>query len=92
MPRPYEVVLHLYTHCTHALCNVHHLRELEGVWEEDNKQQWAREMKALLEEINRAVKDAGDVLEASESEKYRERYRAILQNAEAESPPPDDLY
>ncbi len=48
-----------YTSCTHALCNAHHLRELEGVWEEDNKQQWAREMKALLEEINRATSNAG---------------------------------
>lgn len=79
-----------YTHCTHALCNAHHLRELEGVWEEDKKQQWAKEMKALLEETNRAVKDAGGVLESSESEKYRQRYRAILQNAEGESPPPDE--
>ena len=77
-----------YTYpCTHALCNAHHLRELEGVWEEDNKQRWAKEMKALLEEINRATNDAGGMLEASESEKYRQRYRAILQNAEAESPP-----
>jgi transposase len=79
-----------YTNCTHALCNAHHLRELEGVWEGDNKQQWAKSMKALLEEINRAVRDAGGLLEAVESEKYRQRYRAILQNAEAESPPPDE--
>lgn len=47
-------------------------------------------MKVVLEEINRAVKDAGGVLETSESEKYRQRYRAILLNAEAESPPPDE--
>ncbi|MDG5996537.1 MAG: IS66 family transposase [Candidatus Brocadia sp.] len=79
-----------YTRCTHALCNAHHLRELEGVWEEDKKQPWAKEMKALLEEINRAVKDAGGLLENGESEKYRQRYRGILQNAEAESPPPDE--
>ena len=75
--------------CTHALCNAHHLRELEGVWEED-KQQWAKEMKTLLEEINRAVKDAGGLLETGESEKYRQRYRAIVKNAEAECPPPDE--
>lgn len=49
-----------YTYsCTHALCNAHHLRELEGVWEEDNKQRWAKEMKTLLEEINCATNDAG---------------------------------
>ncbi|TWU52606.1 Transposase IS66 family protein [Candidatus Brocadiaceae bacterium B188] len=78
-----------YTTCTHALCNAHHLRELEGVWEEDNKQRWAKETKALLEEINCAIKDAGGLLETHESEKYRQRYRAILQNAETECPPPD---
>lgn len=78
-----------YTNCTHALCNAHHLRELEGVWEEDAMQQWAKEMKALLGEINRAVQEAGGLLETNESEKYRQRYRAILQNAEAASPPPD---
>ena len=34
--------------------------------------------------------DAGGLLEASESEKYRQRYRSILKNAEAECPPPDE--
>ncbi len=79
-----------YTYdCTHALCNAHHLRELTGVWEED-KQQWANEMKTLLEEINRAVKDAGGLLETSESEKYWQRYRSIVKNAETECPAPDE--
>lgn len=76
-------------YCTHALCNAHHLRELTGVWEED-KQQWAKDTKSLLEEINRAVKDAGGLLEISEAEKYRQRYRLILKNAEAECPAPDE--
>lgn len=75
--------------CTHALCNAHHLRELTGVWEED-KQQWAKDAKSLLEEMNRAVNGAGGLLEASESEKYRQRYRGILKNAEAECSPPDE--
>ncbi|MDR4507174.1 MAG: IS66 family transposase [Candidatus Brocadiaceae bacterium] len=79
-----------YTYdCTHALCNAHHLRELTGVWEED-KQQWAKDTRVLLEEINRAVNDAGGFLETSESEKYRQRYRSIVKNAEAECPPPDE--
>lgn len=75
--------------CTHALCNAHHLRELTGVWEED-KQPWAKDAKSLLEEMNRAVNDAGGLLEAGESEKYRQRYRSILKNAEAECPAPDE--
>ena len=79
-----------YTYdCTHALCNAHHLRELTAVWEED-KQQWAKEMKALLEETNRAAKDAGGLLESSKSEKYRQRYRSIVKNAETECPAPDE--
>jgi transposase len=76
--------------CTHALCNAHHVRELTGVWEEE-KQLWAKEMKTLLEEVNRAVKDAGGLLETSECGKYRQRYRAIVKNAEAECPPPDEM-
>lgn len=80
-----------YTYpCTHALCNAHHLRELEGVWEGDNTQKWVKEMKVLLEEVNRVTKDAGGMLGVGESEKYRQRYRTILQNAEVESPPPDE--
>ncbi|KXK25774.1 MAG: hypothetical protein UZ01_03204 [Candidatus Brocadia sinica] len=75
--------------CTHALCDVNHLRELAGVWEED-KQQWAKDTKSLSEGINRAVKDAGGLLEISEAEKYRQRYRLILKNAEAECPAPDE--
>jgi len=75
--------------CTHALCNAHHLRELTGVWEEV-KQQWAKDAKSLLEEINRAVNDAGGSVETRESEKYRQRYRLILKNADAECSPPDE--
>ena len=85
MSRLFEGVLHL-----HLYARAHHLRELEGVWEGDKTQKWAKEMKALLEEINRVTSDAGGMLGVGESEKYRQRYRAILHNAEAESPPPDE--
>jgi transposase len=79
-----------YTYkCVHSLCNAHHLRELTRAWEQDN-QKWARRMKALLEEMNHTVDDAGGCLERIESEKYRRRYRAILKNAEAECPLPDE--
>ena len=39
---------------TNALCNAHHLRELTFAWEQDG-QQWAKKMKALLEAINKDV-------------------------------------
>ncbi len=39
--------------CHHALCNAHHLRELERAWEQD-KQSWARDMRDLLLQISQA--------------------------------------
>ena len=76
-------------HCTHALCNAHHLRELERAWEQDN-QTWARRMKALLEKINKAVNNAGGQLALSDAGRYRKKYKALLRRAELECPPPDE--
>jgi transposase len=73
----------------HALCNAHHLRELERAWEQDH-QQWAKQMQALLLEINKAVDAAGGVLNPSEAEAFRERYRQLLKEAQTECPPPDE--
>jgi transposase len=74
---------------SHALCNAHHLRELERAMEQD-KQQWAAKMIALLKEINTAVHDAGGCLVHFDSEIYRTRYRALLNEAETECPAPDE--
>jgi len=71
----------------HALCNAHHLRELERAVEQD-KQKWAGQMIKLLKEINKATHEAGGRLKATESEQYRKRYRDLLQEAETECPPP----
>lgn len=75
--------------CQHALCNAHHLRELERAWEQDN-QEWAKNMTSLLVDINQAVDDAGGYLDSKQSEQYRKKYRAILEKAHNECPPPDD--
>lgn len=74
---------------SHALCNAHHLRELERAWEQD-KQQWAKKMAELLKEINNATYDAGGHLDAIASEIYRSRYRALIEEAEGECPAPDE--
>jgi transposase len=73
----------------HALCNAHHLRELERAVEQD-QQQWAGQMIQLLKEINKATNDAGGRLEPVESEHYRKRYRDLLRDADLECPPPDE--
>lgn len=75
--------------CCHALCNAHHLRELERAWEQDG-QKWAKQMQALLIEVNRAVEEAGGVLNRQKTEAFRERYRKLLKLADAECPPPDE--
>jgi transposase len=75
--------------CRHALCNAHHLRELERAWEQD-KQKWARDMRGLLLQINQAVDDAGGRLEPAESQRYRQKYRDLLDKAQTECPPPDE--
>jgi transposase len=72
----------------HALCNAHHLRELERAWEKDN-QQWTPKMSELLKEINKATHDAGGALAPPEAEGFRVRYRKLLQEAEIECPPPE---
>lgn len=73
----------------HALCNAHHLRELESAFEQD-KQQWAAKMSGLLKEINKAVLDAGGVLPAVESRRYRKRYGKLLAEADNECPAPKE--
>ena len=75
--------------CTLALCNAHHLRELERAWEQD-QQQWAKEMQSLVIDIAKAVEYAGNCLPPDEAKRWRRRYRRLLKKAETECPPPDE--
>jgi transposase len=75
--------------CLHALCNAHHLRELTRAWEQD-EQKWARDVRELLLEINKAVDDAGGQLSITDSMNFRTRYRDFLKKGENECPPPDE--
>ena len=77
-----------YTDCLHAMCGAHLLRDLTFV-EETFGLSWAKAMKSLLCEINREVlgRASGRLLE-NEIQAYKEKYRAILQAGEKESPPP----
>ena len=73
--------------CLHALCNAHHLRELERAWEQD-KQTWAKKMQALLLEINEAVAKAGGCVTDKAAKSFRSRYRNILTRGDLECPAP----
>lgn len=73
--------------CLHALCNAHHLRELEWAWEQDN-QAWAKKMQTLLLEINDAVNKAGGRLTKVAAKSFRSRYRNILTRGARECPAP----
>lgn len=75
--------------CVHALCNAHHLRELERAWEQDH-QQWAKEMQTLLTDIRKTVEDTGGCLPPDEAKWWRQRYRKCLEQAAIECPPPDE--
>lgn len=76
-------------HCAHALCNAHHLRELERAWEQDG-QSWAKKMKHLLEQMNKAVNAAAGKLSTPKAQRYRKKYKEILDKAALECPPPDE--
>jgi transposase len=77
--------------CHHALCNVHHLRELTFI-EEQLKQPWARAMKDLLLDMKEAVeqarasgKGALDVLALG---RFHRRYDHLLHQGYDANPPP----
>lgn len=75
----------IYKDCDHALCNAHHLRELERAHEQDG-QRWAKNMKSLLTEMNEATKDAGGALSEEDAKPYLKRYRNLLTRASKECP------
>jgi transposase len=80
-----------YTRCRHALCNIHHLRELTFL-EEQDQQPWATELKALLREMKAAVdvaRAAGlRVLASTSRRAFVTRYRELLAAGHAANPPP----
>lgn len=78
--------------CLHALCNVHHLRELSFI-EEQHHQEWAGQMKWLLLEVKQAVELAvkSGVLRLDEGlrQRYEVRYEQLLEEGLAANPEPE---
>ncbi len=77
-----------YTQCQHALCNAHHLRELERIWEQEGME-WAKQMQDLLKDINHYQQATAFVSEQRIAA-YKQQYQAILNEAELACPPPDN--
>ena len=75
-----------FEHCTHSLCNAHHLRELTRAHEQD-EQSWANQMKNLLNEIYKNVQEReSNCLDIENIKKYQKRYRTILSKGKKECP------
>ena len=70
-----------YTACTHALCNAHHLRELQWI-ETQYGQRWAARMAELLLDIKKAVavtqENGTEGLPAESLAAFEQRYDQIL--------------
>ena len=83
---------HRYRRCRHALCNMHHLRELTFL-EEQYQQTWAPELKGLLLEMKAATEQARAAgrrsLPAATRETFVTCYRAVLAAGHAANPPPE---
>lgn len=84
-----------YADATHALCNVHHLRELLGAIERDgDSQSWAAAMDTLLRELKTAVDDARargqSALPAAALAAFCARYEQIIALGHRQNPPPTE--
>ncbi len=78
--------------CRHALCNIHHLRELTFL-EEQEQQAWAKELKDLLREMKTATDQARlagqSALAAAAHDAFVARYDQVLATGLAANPPPE---
>lgn len=86
--KPYRA----YQQCRHALCNIHHLRELTFI-EEQYHQRWATALKALLREMKAAVEQARRAglhqLPSAARDDFVARYHALLAAGHAANPSPE---
>jgi transposase len=73
----------------HALCGAHLIRECQGIIEND-KQEWARDMKSLLKDVNkegRQAKEDGRPVTPEKIEELEQKYDGIVQRGREETAP-----
>ncbi|HEV8191039.1 MAG TPA: IS66 family transposase [Ktedonobacterales bacterium] len=80
------------TTCRHALCNIHHLRELTFL-DEQYHQAWAKDLKGLLLDMKAATAQAraqrNTTLPAALWQTFVARYETFLAAGLAANPPPE---
>jgi transposase len=80
------------TACRHALCNVHHLRELTFL-EEEYAQEWAGALKQVLRQMRTAAEQARAQgrphVPSAQRVPLLTRYRELLATGLAANPPPE---
>ena len=85
--KPYRA----HTGCRHALCNIHHLRELTFL-EEQYHQVWAKDLKDLLREMKASTDQAriagATRLPPQDRDRFVARYEELLATGLAANPPP----
>lgn len=80
-----------FDHCQHALCNAHHLRELQFVVDQ-YQQPWAEEMSQVLLDIKAEVAAAPPAQMSLAPERlthFEQRYDQVISQGLNANPPPD---
>ncbi|KAA0446238.1 MAG: IS66 family transposase [Candidatus Thioglobus sp.] len=67
--------------CLHALCNAHHVRELEFAYEKE-EQNWAKKVQDFLFDTNKEVEEAGGSLKYRRLRDRIIEYRTLLNEGE----------
>ena len=76
--------------CKHALCNVHHLRDLIFIHEEE-KRKWAKDVIDLMITIKATVDRRKPIhfkLDIPEIKNFEDEYDLLIEKAKIEDPPP----
>jgi transposase len=79
-----------FAHCQHALCNAHHLRELQFVMDQ-YQQPWAKEMSQVLLDIKAEVETAPlehTSLTSGRLTHFEQRYDELISQGLEANPPP----